>query len=346
MIKIDGSLGEGGGQILRSSLTLSLITGKGVQISNIRTKRKNPGLQHQHLCAVKAVHSIGRGEIEGAELGSTQLTYQPDTIHSGQYKFDIKTAGATTLVLQTIILPLSLANSKSHVKISGGTHVPWSPSFHFLDMQWLPYMTRLGFNIHISLDQAGFYPQGGGLIQSKTTPVEHIKPITIEERGDLIQIRGISAVANLDRSIAERQRNQVLRRLGDKYRLNDIRIKQLPSRYKGTILILLAEFESSTCCYFSLGKRGKPAEQVADDAVNEMESFMDTDGVMDEYLADQLLLPLAIANGPSIFKTPRVTSHLLTNAEVIKSFIDLTIFISGDLGNPGIVSVVPKGHFL
>jgi len=342
MIKIDGSQGEGGGQILRSSLTLSLMTGKGVQISNIRNKRKKPGLQHQHLCAVKASHSIGRGEIEGAELGSTQLTYQPDTIHPGSYRFDIKTAGATTLVLQTIILPLSLADNKSNIKISGGTHVPWSPSYHYLDLQWLPFMTRLGFNIHISLDQAGFYPQGGGIIESKTTPIEHIKPLTIEERGDLIQIRGVSAVANLDRSIAERQRNQVLRRLGDKYRLNDIRINQLPSKYKGTILILLAEFEYSTCCYFSLGKPGKPAEQVTYEAVNALESFMDTDGVMDEYLADQLLLPLAFADGPSIFKTPRVTSHLLTNAEVIKSFMDTNIVISGDLDQPGIVSVVPQ----
>jgi len=342
MIKIDGSQGEGGGQVLRSALTLSLMTGERLKIFNIRANRSNPGLRHQHLCAVKAAHTIGNGEIVGGKLGSTSLEFQPHKIKPGRYWFNIGTAGATTLVLQTIFLPLSQAAAASSLKITGGTHVSWSPSYHYLEMQWLPFMERLGFDAQISLDLAGFYPRGGGQIQGRINPAEVIKPLNIEKRGSLIQIRGISAVANLDRRIAERQRSQVIRRLSDKYRLNDIRIKQLPSKFKGTIMLLLAEFDKSQCCYFSLGKPGKPAERVADDTINSFESFMTTSGVVDEYLADQLLLPLAFASGTSSFNSPKITNHLITNADVIKKFIDVKIDISGKIGQPGLVTIQPQ----
>ena len=342
MIIIDGSQGEGGGQVLRSALTLSLMTGKGMLIKNIRANRSKPGLRPQHLCAVMAAHSIGKGEMDGGILGSTNLEFQPRTIQPGRYRFNIGTAGATTLVLLTIFLPLSRAAAPSSLKITGGTHVPWSPSYHYLEMQWLPFMERLGFDTQISLDLAGFYPRGGGQIRGWIKPVEGIKSLKIEERGPLKQIRGISAVANLDRRITERQRSQVIRRLGDKYRLNDIRIKQLPSNFKGTIILLLAEFEKSQCCYFSLGKPGKPAEHVADDAINAFESFMTTSGAIDEYLADQLLLPLAFASGISSFKSSKITQHLITNAEVIKQYIDVRIDIYGKIGQPGLVSIQPQ----
>jgi RNA 3'-terminal phosphate cyclase (ATP) len=342
MIKIDGSQGEGGGQLLRSALSLSLITGVGIQIYNIRANRSNPGLRHQHLCAVKAAHTIGRGELKGGILGSTQLEFQPRTIQPGRFRFNIGTAGATTLVLQTIFLPLSHAKAASSIKITGGTHVPWSPSYHYLEMQWLPYMQRLGFDGVISLDLAGFYPRGSGQIQGRIKPIGSINPLEIVKRGDLRQIRGISAVANLDRRIAERQRNQVLHRLGDKYKLNDIRIKKLPSKFKGTILLLLAEFEHSQCCYFSLGKPGKPAESVADDTINAIESFMKTNADIDEYLADQLLLPLSFASGPSCFKSAKITNHLITNAEIINKFIDVQFDIQGKIGHPGLVIIHPQ----
>jgi RNA 3'-terminal phosphate cyclase (ATP) len=209
-------------------------------------------------------------------------------------------------------------------------------------MQWLPYMQLLGFDARISLDRAGFYPRGGGQFQGLIKPVATIKPLKIYERGALKQIRGLSGVANLDRRIAERQRNQVLRRLGDKYKLNDIRIKQLPSNFKGTILLLLAEFEHSQSCYFSLGKPGKPAERVADDTINAFEAFMGTSGDIDEYLADQLLLPLAFASGISRFYSSKITNHLTTNAEVIKKFINVQINIDGKIDQPGQVTIHPK----
>ena len=341
MIKIDGSQGEGGGQLVRSALTLSLLTGDRVQIDNIRANRPNPGLSHQHLAAVKAAQTIGKGEVNGGKLGSTKLEFHPRTIKPGRYRFNIGTAGATTLVLQTVFLPLSVAKATSSIKITGGTHVPWSPSYDYMEMQWLPYMNKLGFEAHISLDLAGFYPKGGGQIQGRIKPIESIYPLEILDRGPLKQIRGISAVANLDRRIAERQRNQVIRRLGDKYKLNDIRVRQLPSNFKGTIMLLLGEFEFSQCCYFSLGKPGKPAERVADEAINALESFMATNGVIDEYLADQLLLPLAFASGRSRFRSAKLTNHLITNADLIKKFINVEIDIDGVIGQPGLVTVQP-----
>ena len=341
MIKIDGSQGEGGGQLVRSALTLSLLTGDRVQIDNIRANRPNPGLSHQHLAAVKAAQTIGKGEVNGGKLGSTKLEFHPRTIKPGRYRFNIGTAGATTLVLQTVFLPLSVAKATSSIKITGGTHVPWSPSYDYMEMQWLPYMNKLGFEAHISLDLAGFYPKGGGQIQGRIKPIDSIYPLEILDRGPLKQIRGISAVANLDRRIAERQRNQVIRRLGDKYKLNDIRVRQLPSNFKGTIMLLLGEFEFSQCCYFSLGKPGKPAERVADEAINALESFMATNGVIDEYLADQLLLPLAFASGRSRFRSAKLTNHLITNADLIKKFINVEIDIDGVIGQPGLVTVQP-----
>jgi RNA 3'-terminal phosphate cyclase (ATP) len=341
MIKIDGSLGEGGGQVLRSSLTLSAMTGQDLQITNIRAKRSKPGLRAQHLQAVRATAQVCNAQVEGAQMGSQRLLFRPGEIRAGNFHFEIGTAGATTLVFQTIFLPLSKAAGDSSVTITGGTHVSWSPCFHYLDQHWLLFMHQMGFDAELSLKLAGFYPQGGGRISATVRPAVKIAPLQMTNRGELKQVRGLSGVANLKRSIAERQRSQVLRRLGDRYYLNDIRIVNLPARFKGTFLILIAEFEKGRSCYFSLGEIGKPAERVADDAIDEMEAFMDTQATVDQYLADQLLLPMVFASGPSIIKTSKVSQHLLTNAEVIRAFLPVEIVIGGQLGHPGVVQVQP-----
>jgi RNA 3'-terminal phosphate cyclase (ATP) len=207
----------------------------------------------------------------------------------------------------------------------------------------MPFLHQAGYNARIKLEAAGFYPPGGGRIQATIRPAKHLVPLQITERGPLKQIRGISAVASLDRRIAERQRSQVLHRLGDRYRLNDIRIAQLPGRVKGTFLLLLAEFERSQACFFALGELGKPAERVADEAIDALEAFLATDGAVDQYLADQLLLPLAFAAGKSRLHTACVTSHLVTNAEVIRAFLPAVIEIEGEVGQPGLVTIQPGG---
>jgi RNA 3'-terminal phosphate cyclase (ATP) len=339
MIRIDGSQGEGGGQILRTSLALSLLTNQPFEMFNIRARRQQPGLRPQHLASVKAAASICKVEVEGASPGSSRLVFQPGKIHAGRYEFNIATAGSTCLVLQTTYLPLSQALSSSSITITGGTHVPKSPSFEYLDRHWLHYLKLLGFDLQLELITAGFYPQGGGKIQARIRPSLQPASLVLLERGKIQQISGISAVANLDRCIAERQRKQVLHRLGDHYHLNDIRIQEVPSRYKGTFLLLLAEFESSQACFFSLGELGKPAEQVADEAVEALVEFLASDSAIDHHLADQMLLPLSFAIGRSQLRTSKITNHLLTNAAVINTFIPNCVQVTGELGEAGTITI-------
>ena len=345
MIEIDGSYGEGGGQILRTCLTLSVITGQSVRIVNIRAGRKKPGLRPQHLKSVEASAKISSALVDGARIGAMEISFWPNETKAGKYHFDIGTAGATSLVLQTIFLPLSMAGTagrKSTLTITGGTHVPWSPCFHYLDWHWLFYLRKMGFDADLTLEQAGFYPQGGGRIRATLQPVDRIQPLKLTKRGRLLQIRGISAVANLPDEIAKRQRLKVVSSLGAKYPLNDIRNVQLRSRFKGTVMLLLAEFEHSQCCYFSLGAAGKRAEVVADEAVDALEESMSTDGAIDPFLADQLLLPLAFASGPSSLRTSKVSQHLLTNAEIIRRFLPVEININAQLGAAGLVEIIPE----
>jgi len=345
MVEIDGAIGEGGGQVLRSALTLSILTRQPMRIVNIRLRRSQPGLMPQHLKAVDAAAAVSKAHVEGAHRGSTSLLFDPGEIRSGRYRFDIGTAGSTSLVLQTIFLPLSRASSASSVIITGGTHVPWAPCHHFLVWHWLEIMNEIGFSADIGLDQAGFYPQGGGRVNATMRPASRIHPLRMVERGKLTRIRGLSAVANLNTDIAERQKRRALLRLQPQFPNVRIKIEQLPSKYKGTVLLLMAEYESNNgyaqCCFYSLGQLGKPAERVADEAVDAFLNFDSTGAAVDQYLADQLLLPLAFASGDSELLTSGITSHLLTNAEIIRAFLPSRIEIIGEAGQPGTVRIAP-----
>lgn len=340
MLVIDGGLGEGGGQILRTCLALSLFTGKDFTLKDIRQGRENPGLRAQHLNAVRLAAKVGKATVEGGELGSTRLVFSPRSIGIGKFTCDIGTAGSTSLVLQTIYLPLSFAEGPSELNITGGTHVPFAPTFDFLNLHWMTYIKRIGFQLSINLGQAGFYPHGGGQIRALINPIREVSGFALTQRGSLKQIYGISAVANLDRNIAIRQRDQIIRLLGKKYPLNDIRIQNLSSHHKGTTISLVCQFEHSQCCYSSLGKPGKPAEIVAQEVCDKIEYFMSTRAVMDEYISDQLLLPLSIAGVDSHFTTAKITDHLRTNADVIKLFVDRKIEIVGTTGSEGSVSII------
>ncbi|HEX9974608.1 MAG TPA: RNA 3'-terminal phosphate cyclase [bacterium] len=339
MIRIDGSFGEGGGQILRTSLTLSLIKGQPFEIYNIRARRKNPGLQPQHLKCIEAATRISKGKANGDKKGSLHLIFEPGEVIPGDYHFEIGTAGSTSLVLQTIFLPLALAKIPSRVTISGGTHVSWSPVHHFLSLHWLPYLAKIGFNLKLKMDRAGFYPQGDGRISAEIFPAENLKPIEMVNRGDLKTITGISAVANLDYSIAERQRSQALKRLEQKGYDATIAIENMPSRYKNTMMLLLADFEQGSGCFTALGAIGKRAEQVADEAVDDLFEYLDSSGCIDKYLADQLVVPLAIIPGKSLFSTAKITNHFLTNISVVKQFLNIQSEVQGQVGEHGIVKI-------
>jgi RNA 3'-terminal phosphate cyclase (ATP) len=344
-VEIDGSQGEGGGQVLRSALALSIITGKPFHIFNIRIRRSQTGLKAQHLRAVDAAASVSKAQVDGAALNSTELTFQPIEIRSGRYKWEIGTAGATTLVLQTIFLPLSLATSASTAILTGGTHVPWSPCYHYIELHWLPYLKQIGFDAQFSLEQSGFYPQGGGRMTATIRPAAPIVPLNLTRRGELLHISGYSAVANLPLSIAERQKRQALGRLlklpWDRTPEIHLKILQLPSPVKGTFLLLLAEFDGGRCCTYSLGALGKPAERVADEAVDALLAFLDTGAAIDQYLADQLLLPLCLACDPSSLHVSQITQHMLTNAEIVRQFLPHRIEIHGSLSQPGFLHIAP-----
>lgn len=343
MIAIDGSMGEGGGQIVRSALTLSLLTGKAFTIFNIRAARATPGLRPQHLAAVSAAARISHATVEGARVGSQELSFAPGAIVPGRYHFDIGTAGATALVLQTVLLPLALAHGSSHLTISGGTHVPWSPCYHYLDWHWRVLLARLGIPFALTLQRAGFYPEGGGAVEVHIPGKARPRAITLTRRGTLRRLRGLSAVANLTTEIAERQRRQALRRLDTLLpeAQAEIAIETFPAYSRGTLLLLLAEFEQSQACFAALGARGKPAERVADEAVDAFAKFLHSDGAIDPWAADQLLLPLAVAAQPAQLRTSAVTQHLLTNAEVIRYFLPLRIEVPGALGEASTLSIAP-----
>lgn len=341
MIEIDGAKGEGGGQILRSALTLSLLTHKPFRLVNVRAKRSKPGLRPQHLQAVHAAARLGNAKVAGATLGSLTLQFDPGQIRPGDYTFDIGTAGATTLVLQTVYLPLVVTDAPSVVTIKGGTHVPMSPCFHYLDLHWRRFLEKAGVNLTLVMKRAGFYPPGGGIIQATIHPAPAIKPLQLTERGRLLRIQGLSAVANLGNRVAERQRDQALKRLAGYGERCDIAIEQLSASSKGTVLLLLADFEHTQACFFALGALGKPAEQVADEAVEALFAFLHTDGAIEPFLTDQLLLPLALAKGESVLTISRVTRHLVTNADVIRSFIRVELDIQGELGKSGRVRISP-----
>jgi RNA 3'-terminal phosphate cyclase (ATP) len=344
ILEIDGAQGEGGGQVLRTALTLSLITGKPFQIVHLRARRARPGLLAQHLRAVEAAAAIAGAQTAGAALGSRSVLFEPGTIQAGHYQFDIGTAGSTSLVLQTILLPLGLASETSTAIVTGGTHVPWSPCFHYLQLQWLPYVRAIGFEIDLDLELAGFFPHGGGRVRSTIRPNKKLGPLRLVERGALERIRGISAVANLPTSIADRQSNRARERLAGRCAAIDIETVALPSRFKGTMLLLLGEFERSRCCFVGLGALGKPAERVADEAADQFSEFLASDGAIDPFLADQLVLPLALVRENSELRTANVTNHILTNAEIVRKFLPAEIEITGKVGEAGTVRVRGEGR--
>ena len=342
ILRIDGSEGEGGGQILRTALALSMIAGRPFEIVNLRAGRRKPGLRPQHLACVKASATVCSAEVAGAAIGSRTLRFAPGAVRPGTHRFDIRTAGSTSLVLHTLALPLALCGARSILTISGGTHVPFSPAFHYLARQWEPLMRRLGLEVELTLNRAGYYPEGGGEIRARIQPAASIKPLSLGPRGPLESLEGTSAVSGLPRSIAERQRRRARHRLEAEGLHAGIELRDLPSPGKGTFLLLLARHEGGgRGCWCALGALGKRAETVADEACDALLDFLATRGAVDKHAADQLLLPLALAAGPSQFPVPEVTSHLVTNARIIERFVDARIVIEGEPGREGTVAITP-----
>jgi RNA 3'-terminal phosphate cyclase (ATP) len=268
-----------------------------------------------------------------------ELFFDPGRLREGHYRFAIGTAGSASLVLQTVALPLSRCSAPSSLSITGGTHVPWSPSFHYLAWQWQPFLKRLGVRLDLELLKTGFYPKGGGEIRGVVHPADSPRPLTLLKRGPLTALRCLSLVSNLDLSIARRQADRLADRLSDWTVPLERETTVLPGPGKGSALIVLARFNHTSLCCGALGSPGKPAETVADETADALLGLLSDGSVMDPHLADQLLLPLALAPGISRLQAPRISGHLLTNAWVIGRFVPAVIDIGGTPDRPGLITI-------
>jgi RNA 3'-phosphate cyclase len=339
LLELDGSEGEGGGQILRTSLTLSLITGRGFHLRNVRAGRSKPGLQPQHLTSVRAAAAVGEATLRGASHGSSDLVFEPGPVRPGTYRFDVGTAGATGLVLHTVYLPLSYrATAPSAVTLVGGTHVRTSPSFHFLDTTWRRYVGLCGLKLSLRLQRSGFYPHGGGIVEAFLQPADHLHGLRLLER-TAAKVTGFSAVAGLPAAIARRQARRAAFRMEQHGIEAEIRQEEWEGG-PGSVLALEVSGGPVSALFVAVGERGKPAERVADEAAEEAIAYLQAGPApVDAHSADQLVLPLALADGPSEYGVAAVTRHLTTNVVVIRRFLDRNITVEGMEGEPGLVRV-------
>ncbi|HSD49953.1 MAG TPA: RNA 3'-terminal phosphate cyclase [Candidatus Methylomirabilis sp.] len=343
MLRVDGGQGEGGGQVLRTALALSAIRGLPVEVHSIRTGRRTPGLQAQHLTAVTALARICGAHVEGASLGSQRVHFTPGTVRPDEFHFNVGTAGSTALVLQAILLPLALADGSSRISLTGGTHVPWSPPADYLRDVFFPVLAGMGIAARLHVDRWGFYPKGGGRVIVEVEGGADLHPTTLVSREGNPELRGLSAVANLPRKIAERQRDRALQRLRREGCSAEIEIVEADAPDTGTFLMLVAEIAGIPAGFSALGERGKPAENVADEAVGALLDFLKAEAACDPHLADQVILPMALTPGTSRLTTSRVTRHLLTTVRLVQQLLGCPVQVGGEEGSPGTVTIEGSG---
>jgi RNA 3'-terminal phosphate cyclase (ATP) len=336
MLVIDGSQGEGGGQILRTALSLSLVTGRPFRIDNIRAGRPKPGLLRQHLTAVQAAAQIGQADVRGAALGSGRLDFTPHAVRAGEHHFDVGTAGSTTLVLQTVLPALLTAPQPSWLSLAGGTHNPFAPPFDFLALTFLPLLGRLGPRVEAKLERPGFYPAGGGQLSVTVAPAPALGGFELLARGAVRRRCARALVANLPRHIAERELRVVRDRLG--WEAGELHVEDVAdARGPGNVLLLEVESEYITEVFTAFGERGVRAEAVAEKAAEEAGRYLAAGVPVGEHLADQLLLPLALAGGsakfnfaPTAYRTLALSQHARTNIDVLREFLPCDVEVTPD----------------
>ena len=341
---IDGSQGEGGGQIVRSSLSLSMVTGRGVIIENIRAGRKKPGLLQQHLTALRAAAEICSARIEGDQLRSPRLVFEPGPVRGGSYTFRIGTAGSTTLVLQTILPPLMIADAPSSVYIEGGTHNPMAPPFDFLKKSFLPLLARMGPAVELNLDRYGFFPGGGGRIRAEIMPSRSLGRLSLLEGGKVSNCRVRAVVARLPEDIGERECRTIIRKMNWSGRVGTVEVVT-DSNGPGNLVFAEVERGGVTEVATGFGERGVPAEKVAESVVRQLRRYCKADVPVGEHLADQLLLPLGIAahfgTGGGEFRTLDLSEHARTHIEILRTFLDVEVEIETRQADDVLVRVVP-----
>jgi len=350
---IDGSHGEGGGQILRSAVKLSAMFGRPVRIENIRAGRKKPGLAAQHVTSIRAAAAICGAVVEGDELGSQVLEFAPQRpVWAGRYEFDVAaarlggSAGATSLVMQTVLLPLAMADGESQVTVHGGTHMAWSPPFDYLRDVWLPALRPLGVAAELALDAWGWFPIGKGCLRATIRGVgpRALRPCNLVERGELVEVTGRAVAANLPAHIAQRMADRARALLAEAGAPVRIAPERVRAACAGAGIFLAARYDNVACGFGALGARGKPSETVAEEAAEILLAHLRAGAALDEHLGDQILVPLAIADGPSRFTVERVSRHLETNAWLTERFGCAAIRIDRQSDGTGLITVTPKAR--
>jgi RNA 3'-phosphate cyclase len=349
MIEIDGSSGEGGGQMVRTAVSLSALTGTPVRIVNIRANRPNPGLNHQHMTAIQSVASLCGASVVGLSKGSSIVEFEPYDVKSGRYHFDVLTAGSTCLVLQTCLLPSLFSTEVTEFTITGGTDVNWAPPLDYLRFVFAPMLHRMGGEASIVLNRRGHYPKGGGEIVCRVKPVRNLQCLVLNEQGQLRTIRGISHVSNLPGNITRRMKHAALLKLVD---FSDIHISEEnypkdkdPSFGTGAGIVLMANYDHTILGSSSLGERGVPSEMVAQTGVNRLLEEMESGATLDIHAADQFLPYMALASGKSLFLTRELTNHARTNIGIVEQFLDVKFRVreEGGLHEVGVEGAGHKG---
>ena len=342
MLEIDGSVGEGGGQIIRTATALAAITGKEVEITNIRANRPKPGLSAQHLSAVKAVERLARCKTEGLELRSTRLQISPGTLKGFEGEIDIGTAGSITLLLQCFIPVALFADSETKVRITGGTDVNWSPPIDFYTNVYLKALHEMGCEVHIDLKRRGYYPKGDGLVDVSVTPTRHLKGIVLQKREEAGVINGVSHSCGLPAHVAERQAKAAEKTLKEAGYDSELKtgIEKEGKRTTGSGITLWCGYKSGS----ALGERGKRAEIVGEEAARNIITELESDAMVDAHLADQLVPYIALSKGKSELKVREMTKHLETNMYITQKFLDVVFKVEKERTKKGKeVFVITKG---
>jgi RNA 3'-terminal phosphate cyclase (ATP) len=323
--------------VLRSSLSLAILTGRRLRMRRVRAGRRKPGLRRQHLTAARAAAAICGATLDGDRLDNTCLEFSPGPVRAGSYIFDVGSAGSACLVLQTLLPPLLAADGPSRLELLGGTHNPWAPPADFLQQSFLPLLERMGASVKLELRRHGFYPRGGGQLAVTIQPADGLRPLELLGRGPARGQRARALVADLPRTIGQRELRVVEQELG--WRGDQLAVEELPAGGgPGNALVLELRFEQLTELVTAFGQRGLRAELVAASAVRQARAYLASSAPVGLYLADQLLLPLAMAGGGA-FRAAELSSHASTNIATIRRFLELDLQTERQLDNSVLVQV-------